>query len=124
MIDRIGGGFKEYAPFILRQGLAVIFIGSGAHNLTQLGHSPSTAEIIIAVVGILGGLFCLIGFATRWAACALMILMLWILWREGDFRNLTRWERQISFAAFTMSFALYGLGGGKWSVDEGKKKKD
>ena len=124
MIDRIGGGFKEYAPFILRLGLAVIFIGSGARNLANLGSSPSTSEIVIAVVGILGGLFCLIGFLTRWAACALMILMLWLLWRAGDFRALTHWDRQITFACFAMSAALYGLGGGKWSVDEGKKKKD
>jgi len=124
MIDRIGGGFKEYAPFILRMGLAVIFIGSGARNLSNLGKSPDVSDVVVAVVGILGGLFCLMGFLTRWAACALAILMFWILWEAGDFRALTHWEKQISVACLTMSFALYGLGGGKWSVDEGKKKKD
>ena len=30
----------------------------------------------------------------------------------------------MSFIVQNISLALYGVGGGKWSVDEGKKKKD
>jgi len=122
MIDRVGGGFKEYAPFMLRLGLAVIFIGSGARNLANLGSSPETWEIVLASVGILGGLFCLIGFLTRWAALALVVLMVWVLTKRGDFRDFIVWERQTAFACLVLAAALYGLGGGKWSVDENNKK--
>jgi uncharacterized membrane protein YphA (DoxX/SURF4 family) len=124
MIDRVGGGLKDYAPFMLRLGLAVIFIGSGSRNLAHLGSAPETSEIVVAAVGILGGLFCLIGFLTRWAALALAVLMVWVLWQQSDFQAFIDWKRQISFATLVMSSALYGLGGGKWSIDEGKKKKE
>lgn len=124
MIDRVGGGFKDYAPFILRMGLATIFITAGAHALVNLSSSPPAWKIVVAVVEILGGLFCLMGFMTRWAACGLMILMGWLILKDPGVHAFTRWDEQIYFACFTMSFALYGLGGGKWSVDEGKKKKD
>ena len=124
MIDRIGGGFKDYAPFALRVGLATIFITAGAHALVNLSSSPPAWKIVVAVVEILGGLFCLIGFATRWAACGLMILMIWLIAQYAGVHAFTRWEQQLYFACFVMCFALYGLGGGKWSVDEGKKKKE
>lgn len=124
MLDRIGGGLKEYSPFMLRLGLATIFIASGARNLTNLSSSPDTSDVVVAGVGILGGLFCLMGFMTRWAAFALGGLMIWVILDGPRAHALTRWNEQISFACLVMCAALYGLGGGKWSVDEGKKKKD
>ena len=124
MIDRIGGGFKDYVPVMLRLGLAAIFIVQGAFSLTRLHGSSSTKTILIAVVEILGGLFCLMGFLTRWAACALAILILFIIFDDHQWRVFYLRESQPYLAYFVLALALYGVGGGKWSVDEGKKKKD
>ena len=124
MIDRIGGGLKDYVPFMLRMGLAAIFIVHGAFSLTRLHGGSSTKTIIIAVVEILGGLFCLIGFATRWAACALAALILFIIIDDHQWHIFYLRDSQPYLAYLVLALALYGLGGGKWSVDEKQKKKD
>lgn len=124
MIDRVGSGFKDYAPFILRMGLAIIFILQGGRAVSRMGGSPSVESVVILVVALIGGLFCLIGFLTRWAACGLAILMLYRIVEGPGFKALSDPDYQLLFAAFTMSFALFGLGGGKWSLDEKMKKKD
>ena len=124
MIDRVGSGLKDYVPVMLRLGLAAIFIVRGAFSLTGLYGSSSTKSIVIAVVQILGGLFCLIGFMTRWAACALAVLLVYVIVDEHQWAVFFRRERQEWLAYLVLALALYGVGGGKWSVDEGKKKKD
>lgn len=124
MIDRIGGGLKDYVPVMLRVGLAAIFIVQGAFSLTRLHGGSSAKTIVIAVVEILGGLFCLIGFATRWAACALAVLILFIIVDDHQWRVFYLRDSQPYLAYFVLALALYGVGGGKWSVDDGKKKKD
>ena len=124
MIDRIGGGFKDYVPVALRLGLAAIFIVRGAFSLTGLHGSPSTKAIVVAVVEILGGLFCLMGFMTRWAAFALGVMILYTIVDGPQWRAFFRPEQHHHLAYLVLAFALYGVGGGKWSVDEGKKKKD
>ena len=125
MIDRVGGGFKDYAPFILRMGLAIIFILQGAHMLSKgMGRHPALHEIVVMGVQLLGGLFCLIGFLTRWAAFGLAALMIWRIIDNPGFRALYDPDHQLLFAGLMMSAALYGLGGGKWSLDEKMKKKD
>ena len=124
MIDRVGGGFKDYAPFMLRLGLATIFILQGAQMVGDMGRHPSVHEIVTMVVQLLGGLFCLIGFLTRWASFALGALMLWLIIDGPAFKALYQPGHQLLFAGLMMSAALYGLGGGKWSLDEKMKKKD
>jgi uncharacterized membrane protein YphA (DoxX/SURF4 family) len=124
MIDRIGGGLKDYVPAMLRLGLAAIFIVRGAFSITGLYGSSSTKTILIAVVEILGGLFCLIGFMTRWAACALSILIVYQIVDRPQWRAFYKPEEHFWLAFLVLALALYGLGGGKWSVDEGKRKKD
>jgi uncharacterized membrane protein YphA (DoxX/SURF4 family) len=124
MIDRIGGGFKEYVPVMLRLGLAAIFIVRGAFSLTGLYGSSSTKSIIIAVVEILGGLFCLIGFMTRWAAFALVVLLIYQIADVPQWKAFYKPQDHFYLAFLVLALASYGLGGGKWSVDEGKKKKD
>lgn len=123
MIDRVGGGLKDYVPVMLRLGLAAIFIVQGAFSLTRLHGGSSPKTVVIAVVEILGGLFCLMGFLTRWAACALAILILFIIVDNSQWRIFYLKEDQPWLAYLVLAMASYGLGGGKWSVDEGKKSK-
>ena len=76
------------------------------------------------MIEILGGLFCLMGFLTRWAACALAVLILFIIVDDHQWRIFYLSDHQPWLAYFILALALYGVGGGKWSVDEGKKKRD
>jgi len=124
MLDRVGGGFKDYAPLMLRLGLATIFILQGAYIVPEMGRHPSLSRIILMVVELLGGLFCLIGFLTRWAAFALAALMVWVIIDGPGFHALTRTSDQLPFACLVMAAASFGLGGGKYSIDEKQKKKD
>ena len=122
MLDKMGSGFKDYAPFVLRLGLATIFIIQGAREVTD--HSSSVDHLVPGAIELLGGLFLLIGFLTRWAGAALMGLMAWEIFQHHGVRAFTESGHQLYFAALVMSFALFGLGGGKWSVDASSKKKD
>lgn len=122
MLDKMGSGFKDYAPFVLRLGLATIFIIQGAREVTY--HGSSVDHLIPGAVELLGGLFLLIGFLTRWAGAALVGLMAWEIVQHQGIRAFTEPDRQLYFAALVMSFALFGLGGGKWSVDASSRKKD
>jgi len=121
MLDKMGSNFKDYAPFILRLGLATVFIIQGAREVTN---QHSVEDLVVGGIELLGGLFVLIGFLTRWAAAALMTLMAWEIFRRHGLRAFTHWEYQLYFSMLVMSFALFGLGGGKWSVDTSNKKKD
>lgn len=124
MLDRVGGGFKDYSPLMLRLGLAIVFILQGGQAISRMGRSPSVESIVVLVVMLLGGLFCLIGFLTRWAAFGLAAMVLYRMIDGPGFRALYDWDYQVFFACFMMSAALYGLGGGKYSLDEKMKKKD
>ena len=124
MIDRVGSGFKEYAPLMLRLGLCTLFISEGARDLLDLNRSSNWFEILTAIVELLGALFCLIGFMTRWAAAGLMILTIILIVQGPQLNAFIRRESQLLFAEMVMACALYGLGGGKWSLDESKKKKE
>ncbi len=124
MIDRVGGGFKDYAPLTLRLGLAIIFILQGALLVPEMGKHPSILEIATMVVQLIGGLFLLIGFLTRWAAFACGALMLWAIIEHHGFYVFYRADHQLPFALLMMCIASYGLGGGKYSLDEKSKKKD
>ena len=124
MLDRIGGGFKDYVPLILRLGLATVFILQGALLVPEMGRSPHLSAVITMAVELLGGLLCLIGFLTRWAAFGLGALMLWQIIEHHGFRVFYEVHHQLPFALFIMSFASFGLGGGKYSLDEKQKKKD
>ena len=121
MLDKMGSNFKDYAPFILRLGLATVFIVQGARDVTYHG---SVEHLVIGGIQLLGGLFALIGFLTRWAAGALLALMAWEIFHHYGLRHFIQWEHQLHFAMLVMSFALFGLGVGKWSVDAANKKKE
>ena len=122
MLDRVGSSFKDYAPFALRLGLALLFIMQGARDLAEV---PTQLEpIVVAAVEILGGLFVLIGFLTHSAGAALMALLVWQILHGPGLKVITDRHEQLPVAALFMSFALFALGGGKWSVDSRAKKKE
>jgi uncharacterized membrane protein YphA (DoxX/SURF4 family) len=123
MIDRVGEELKDYAPLMLRLGLAVIFIIHGAEAVPGV-RSPSVHHIVVMSIELIGGLFCLIGFLTRWAAFALGALMIYLIVDGEKFRHFVEWKYQLEFALLMMSAALWGLGGGRVSLDEKMKKKD
>lgn len=123
MIDRVGEELKDYAPLMLRLGLAIIFIIHGAEAVPEV-RNPSVHKIVVMTVELIGGLFCLIGFLTRWAAFALGALMIWLMVEGERFHHFVEWRYQLEFALLVMSAALWGLGGGRASLDEKQKKKD
>lgn len=122
MIDKVGEELKDYAPLMLRLGLATIFIIHGAEAVPEV-RSPSAMKIITMVVELIGGLFCLIGFLTRYAAFCLGALMVYVIIDNERFRHFTDWKYQLPFALLMMSAALWGIGGGRLSLDERQKKK-
>jgi uncharacterized membrane protein YphA (DoxX/SURF4 family) len=124
MLDRVGGGFKDYVPLAVRLGLATIFILLGAQMVDHMGGHPSIRHIVTMVVQLLGGLFCLIGFLTRWAAFALGAFVLWQIVEYHGFHVIYRESDQLWLALLILCFASFGLGGGKYSLDEKQKKKD
>src|SRR5947207_13891598 len=83
MLDKMGSNFKDYAPFILRVGLATVFIIQGARDVTNHG---SVESLVIGGIELLGGLFALIGFLTRLAAGALLALMAWEIFHRHGLR--------------------------------------
>jgi uncharacterized membrane protein YphA (DoxX/SURF4 family) len=123
MLDRMGGGFKDYAPFGLRLGLAVILIIYGADLVQTIGRFPTLARVVALVVTLLGGLFCLIGFLTRWAAFSVLVWVIFVILDGPGVHAFTRLDSQLWLGLLSMSFALFGLGGGKWSVDASNRKK-
>ena len=122
MLDNIGGKFKDYAPLVLRMGLAVLVIVNGAGLLRDVG-SRQIGELVVAGVFMLGGLLVLIGFLTRWAAAALIIVLLIQILDYPRLRAITDSDHQYLFAALMMSFAIYFAGGGEMSVDLKQKRK-
>lgn len=123
MIDRVGEELKDYAPLMLRIGLAIIFIIHGAESVPEV-RNPSVHKVVVMTVELIGGLFCLIGFLTRWAAFALGALMIYLMVDGERFHHIVEWRYQLHFALLVMSAALWGLGGGRVSLDEKQKKKD
>jgi uncharacterized membrane protein YphA (DoxX/SURF4 family) len=123
MIDKMGSEMKDYAPLIVRLGLSIIFILQGAVGVRGL-RSASTAEIVTTCVELLGGLFLLIGFMTRWAGFALAVLMIWVIAKGPRLDAFTDPNDQILLALMVLSLVAWMLGGGRMSLDEKAKKKD
>lgn len=122
MLDRVGGGFKEYAAPALRLGLALILILYGARLLPP---SDRVGELVALAVTLLGGLFILIGFLTRWAAAAVLVWSAYKILNGPGASAFVHFHSQLWLALLSMSFALFGLGGGKWSLDvSSRRKKD
>ncbi len=123
MLDKSGSKFKDYAPFMLRLGLGVIFIVRGSRSLAHLDSSPHLGHLLQTALELVGGLFVLIGLFTREAALGLGCVILWEIIRGPGFRVLHEHYDQFYFACLMMSGAIFLVGAGRWSVDQGRTKK-
>jgi uncharacterized membrane protein YphA (DoxX/SURF4 family) len=123
MLDKNGSKFKDYAPFILRLGLGIIFIVGGSRGLAQLGSSSHLWHHVTTVVELVGGLFLIIGFLTRWAALFLGCLILLRIVQGPGLRVLHESYDQFYLACLVMSVSIFLSGPGRPSVDCGRAKR-
>ena len=122
MIDKLGSELKDYAPLLVRLGLALIFVMQGATGVKGLSHAGTT-EIVTTLVTLLGGLFLFIGFMTQWAGFALAALMIWNIANGPKLDAFVDPRQQMMLALMTLSLVAWMLGGGRFSLDEKMKKK-
>lgn len=121
MLDKIGNGFRAYAPLVLRLGLAVIIVMEGAQWLRG---SSSMENIILGGAEILCGVLILIGFLTRWAAATLVVLVVFMIIRGLGHYIVTDPDEHLWLAVLAMSLSVYFSGGGEMSVDLRRKRKE
>ena len=123
MVDSIGSRLKGYAPLMIRIGLALIMIVEGAGGVKHLG-DHSAGENVRTAVQLLGGVFVLIGFLTRWAALGITIVIAIRIMDTYQVAILESPNRQVWFAVLMMGLGLYCSGGGQLSIDERQKRKE
>jgi uncharacterized membrane protein YphA (DoxX/SURF4 family) len=123
MLDSLGGQCKDWAPFLLRLGLGVIFLIQGCRDVSHLSSSPSLRAVVTALIAVVGGLLVLIGLLTRWASAAIAGLVVYWIVDGPQLAAFTRWDAQFYFAYLVMALALFCLGGGPLSVDLRQKRK-
>jgi len=132
MIGKWFEGSKEYGTLIIRIGLGMIFIYAGGQKLLGMFDGPGisgfakslegmhfpipTAMAVVAgLAEFLGGLLVLAGIITRYAALAILSVMLVAIfvvhWKTG-FGSMTP-----AIACGAMALSLVVSGGGKASVD-------
>jgi putative oxidoreductase len=139
MLGKVFGGLEEYAPLLIRLGLAAIFIYGGAGKIFGVWGGPGLERTTIyfgpppegkldlplpilmaslAGIGELGGGFLvLIGLITRYAAATLCVIMLVAIFVAHGGRVLDPREGLPAFTCFIMAFSLLFTGGGKGSLD-------
>lgn len=140
MIKRIWGELpKQHAhlgSFLLRVGLAVIFIFHGYLKLIQEGGRAWTdtldenAQMAVAWGEMLGGVALLIGLLSRLAAVGLVVIMVGaIVVQTGrfDFIYVGEYHRsnpsriptgaEYNFALIVMCLAVVAIGSGTFSID-------
>ena len=123
-------GLSNFAEFALRvvvglnlipHGLQKLFGGLGgtAQFLDASGFSPGFLwAVLVMATELVGGVFLILGFATRPAALAVMLFMIvaaffhsanGFLWDQGGFEYPLMWA--------VAAFYFLVRGGGPWSID-------
>ncbi len=134
MLGRVFGGLEEYAPLLIRLGLATIFIYKGIQTIFGSFGGPGldkVAELFgekgydlplpilmasLAGIGALGGGFLvLIGLITRYAATSLFVIAALALFVAHGGRIFA--DGLGAFTCLVMTFMLLLTGGGKGSLD-------
>lgn len=134
MLGKVFGGLEEYAPLLIRLGLAAVFIYKGLQTIFGSFGGPGldkVAELFgekgydlplpilmasLAGIGALGGGFLvLIGLITRYAAATLFLITVIALFVAYGGRVFA--DGLGAFACLVMSFSLLLTGGGKGSLD-------
>ncbi|HZN62644.1 MAG TPA: DoxX family protein [Planctomycetota bacterium] len=134
MLGKVFGGLEEYAPLLVRLGLATIFIYKGVQTIFGTFGGPGldkTAELFgekgydlplpillasLAGIAALGGGFLLaVGLITRYAAATLFVLVIITLFVAYGGRVFS--DGLGAFACLIMAFTLLLTGGGKGSLD-------
>ena len=117
MLDKNGSKFKDYAPFVLRLGLGIIFILAGSRSVAHMGSSPQMWHLVTTLLELVGGIFLLIGFLTRWAALFMGCLLLLRIVQGPGFRVLDETHDQFYLACLVMCVSIFLSGPGRPSVD-------
>lgn len=131
----------SWASLILRIGLGGVMFVHGAQKLLGWfgGHGfegtmgfftekmglPWLVAFLVIIGESLGSLGLIVGFLTRFAAAAFIMIMLGAIvtvhWPHGFFMNWSGQQQGEGFEyhllAIAMSAALVVIGGGKWAVD-------
>jgi uncharacterized membrane protein YphA (DoxX/SURF4 family) len=123
MLDKNGSKFRDYAPFLLRLGLGIIFILGGSRGLEHHGSSHELWHLVTSLFELAGGLLLLIGAFTRWAALFLGCLLFLRIVQGPGFRVLHESYDQFYLACFLMSASIFLSGPGRPSIDCGRGKR-
>lgn len=137
MLGKVFGGLEDYAPLLIRLGLAAIFIHAGLGKVFGVFGGPGlekTAEFFgpppagkldlplpilmasLAGIGELGGGFLVgIGLITRYAAATLCVIMIVAVFAAHGGRVLA--DGLPAFTCLIMAASLLLSGGGKGSLD-------
>jgi uncharacterized membrane protein YphA (DoxX/SURF4 family) len=133
MFDAFANRFQPYAPFLLRIGLAAVFLIFGMQKLMQPGQGTAEIELLISVsrgdasamnyyfglVEIILAAMLTVGFRVRLAALLAagmeFVIFTSFLMKYGLSLNPDLYR---DIGLFAAALALFLLGAGRWSVDK------
>lgn len=124
---------KEYAPLILRLGLAITFFLFGYHKLSEPTQSTSEIQLLLDIglggasainyylglTEIIIGLCLLLGWQIAYTAFAAAMLIL-IIFSSIIYKYGLNFDPFLfrDIGLFAAALALWALGPGPWSVDQ------
>ncbi len=118
--------YADFAKLALRLALGAVFVMHGwgkLHGLEGIGMffgklgipAPSAMALLVACVEFFGGVFVLLGLATRFWAAGLAIVMIIAILTAKNVSALHTYELELSLLA--MAVSLFCSGAGAWSLD-------
>lgn len=93
------------------------FSGMSAHFPNPIGLGSEVTLAIAAVLELVGALFLILGFLTRWAAVAIGVelLLAYVLVHRGALSGAQSGELAVIYAGAVLALAI--AGGGRFSLD-------
>ncbi len=119
--------FSDWAFFLLRVVLGIIFIYHGFPKLKNLratvdsfagmGFRPGIFwALLVGIVEFIGGIFLIFGFLTQLVAIPFIIEFIVIIIKVKKLRNFSSFE--FDLLILISFFVLLTVGGGKFAVDQ------